>query len=494
MITVSILFDFSFFDCRKVIQIKMAILKTGAQFFGGLFELFAAERKSSLKNALCLISLCLVMGLGTSGILYMSLRALQCSLLLTLSACGAFAAVIPGALFLSKYLRCFILIFLISCGTQQGRNALITAGTGVVLYNCAQNSFHNLRRLVESLECNLENMLPSIRNILAKYIDVIYWIRQQIQNLPTSHFVKFVDDLKLKHSIDDEVLKSNLNTTRVSLEILANRIISTLDMFSHICKSAAFIMGILLILIFTWFYTKRFLTNIKFENIYVTNQFLRFDEKQKEQGKPYLLRLSRKEKKSFIRIPTLRLSEREWKTMAQFCAPIFSNVCIWIIIIMLDYGLFLLISSIRHHLDHLPAINITMNLEFSAETIFIGLPVDTHKSTETFSYETPVSKGDCIARPTLSITKIWTPLAALIAALLALTLLSAKFTILKVLVLSSFYAEMEKRRIEFLHEKILQKRSWDKLMDKDKVLTFTANRVSFWFPILRMKHSENELP
>ncbi|XP_078073259.1 dendritic cell-specific transmembrane protein-like [Mustelus asterias] len=472
----------------------MAILKIVAQFFGSLFELFASEQKPGLKNILCLLSLCFLMGLGASGILYVCLQALQCSLLVTLAVCGTFAVVTSGALFLSKYFRCFILIFLISCGTQQGRNALITAGTSVVLYNCALNSFLNLRRLVESLECNLENMLPSVSDLLKKYIHVIYWIREQMQHLPTNYFVKFEDYLKIEHNIEDDALKINLNATRINLEILANCIISRLDRFSHICKSAMLIMGILLILVFTWFYTKRFLTNIKFENIYVTNQFLKFDEKQKEQGKPHLLQLTRKERKCFIKIPALHLSEKEWKTMARFSAPIFSNICIWTIIIMLDYGLFLLISSIKYHLDRLPPLNITMNFEFSAETKFVNVRVGSHTSTETFSYETHLSKGDCITQSTLSITKVWIPLVALIAALLLLTLFSAKFTILKVLVLSSFYAEMEKRRIEFLHEKILQKRSWVKLMSEDKVQNFTANRVSFWFPILRMKQSRNELP
>ncbi|XP_067888405.1 dendritic cell-specific transmembrane protein-like [Heterodontus francisci] len=471
----------------------MVILKIAAQFLGDLFKLFASEKKSGLKNILCLIPLCLLMGLGTSGILYVCLRALQCSLSVALAVCGTFAAVIPGALFLSKYLRCFILIFLISCGTQQGRNALITAGTSVVLFNCAQNSFHNLSGLVESLVCYLKNMLPSITDILDKYIDVINWIHQKIQNLPQNHFVKFVDEFKTSQSIEDGDLKRNLNVTRVDLEILTNRIISTLGMFSQICKSAMLIMGISLVLIFTWFYIKRYLTNIKFENIFITNQFLQFDEQQKERGKPHLLQLTTKEKKCFIKIPALCLSEREWKTMTRFFAPIFTNVCIWAIIIMLDYGLFLLISSIRHHLDHLPTINITMNMKFAAETKFFDFSVHKFESTQTVSYETHLSKGDCIPQPTLSITNIWIPLVVLIAVLLLLTLLTAKFTILKVLVLSSFYAETEKRRIEFLHEKILQKRSWAKLMNMEEALDFTANRVSFWFPIFRMKQSKNEL-
>ncbi|XP_067832521.1 LOW QUALITY PROTEIN: dendritic cell-specific transmembrane protein-like [Heptranchias perlo] len=468
----------------------MLILKMVAQFFGQLFELFVTERKSGLKNILCLISPCLLMGLGASGILYVSLRALQCSLPVALAVSVIFAAVTPGALFLSKYLRCFTLIFLISCGSQQGRNALITAGTGVVLFNCAQNSFHNLRGLVESLVCYLEDMRSSVRDLLAKYIEVINWIHQQIQKIPENKLVKFEDNFQIKHRIEDNDLKRNLNATRIDLEILGNYIISKFGTFSRVCKSAMAIMGILLVLILTWFYIRRYLNNIEFENIFVTNQFLQFDEKQKEEGKPHLLLLTRKEKKCFIKIPSLCLSEREWKSMARFFAPIFSNVCIWAVIIILDYGLFLLISSIRNHLDHLPTINITMNMKFNTETTFLNIPVETQAFTETFSDETHLSKGDCIPQPTLSITKIWIPLVALIAFLLLLTLISAKFTILKILVLSLFYAETEKDRIQFLHKKIVQKRSWAKLLSTEEALKFTTNRVSFWFPIFNRKQQK----
>ncbi|XP_072425692.1 dendritic cell-specific transmembrane protein [Chiloscyllium punctatum] len=472
----------------------MVSLKIWAQCFRGLFELFASERKSGLKNIVCLISLCLLIGLGTSGILFISLRAIHFSLVVSLIVCGIFAAIIPGALFLSKHFRCFILIVLISCGTQQGRNALITAGTGVVLFNCAQNSFHNLKGLVESLECNLENMLPSIKNLLEKYIKILEWVREQIQKLPQNAFVKFPIRFEIKCSIRDDKLKQNLNETKVNLESLANHMISTLDMVSQFCKGVVIIVGILLVLIFTGLYIKRYLSNIKFENIYITKQFLNFDEQQKEQGKPHLLQLTSKERKSFIKIPAFSFSERERKTLASFCVPILIKVCIWAIVIMLDYGLFLLISSIRYHLDHLPPINITMDFQFVEEIKFTIIPVRRHESGGKFSYETHLSKVDCIPQPTLTISKIWPPLVAIIAVLLVLTLFSAKFTILKVLVLSSFYDETEKKRIEFLHEKILRKRALIKLMKTNESQNFTDDKVSFWFPIFRMKQRKDDLP
>ncbi|XP_051879510.1 dendritic cell-specific transmembrane protein [Pristis pectinata] len=476
---------------RTSLNIKMAILKIAAQFFGDLFEVFASERKSGLKNILYLVSLCLLLGMGSSGIVYICLQKLQCNLSVALAVCGTFTVVIPGALFLSKHLRCFTLIFLISCGTKQGRNALITVGTSIVVFHCAQNSFDNLMKLVENLDCYLVGMLPSIRDLLSKYIEVLKWISNY--KISGNPFIRIVDEFKVYHKVDDDDIKIKLNATRMNMEILANNTMSKFGTFTTVCKNAMTVMGVLLILLFTWFYIRRFLTNVKFENIFVTNQLLQFDEKQKEVGKPHLLPLTKKEKKCFIRIPALSLSEMEWKSMAGFLVPILRNLCIWTILIMLDYGIYLLTDSIRHHIDHLPTINITMNVKFSEENTKLNIIKTKKEYEETFSSYVHLSKDACILQSTLSIDAIWSPLLILLVILLLLTLLSAKLTTLKIIVLSSFYKETEEKRIQFLHEKILQKRRWANLFNIEEVLNPATNVISFWFPIFKMKQNKKEL-
>ncbi|XP_062897756.1 dendritic cell-specific transmembrane protein-like [Mobula hypostoma] len=202
----------------------MAVLKMAAQFFGDLFEVYASERKSGLKNILYLISLCLVLGIGASGIVYICLQKLECNLSVALAVFGTLSVVIPGALFLSKYFRCFVLIFLISCGTKKGRNALITAGTSIVLFNCAKNSFHNLMELVDNLNCFLVGMLSSIRYLLSKYKEALEWIGKY-KPLGTI-IVHFSNDLKIYSTVNDDAIRIKLNETTINLEIQAKNIIS----------------------------------------------------------------------------------------------------------------------------------------------------------------------------------------------------------------------------------------------------------------------------
>ncbi|XP_072891594.1 dendritic cell-specific transmembrane protein [Hemitrygon akajei] len=442
---------------------KMAVLKMAAQFFEDLFEVFASERKSGLKNILYLISLCLVLGMGAGGIVYICLRTLECNFSVALAVFGTLSVVIPGAMFFSKYLRCFILIFLISCGTKKGRNALITAGTSTVLFKCAQNSFHNLMELVGNLNCFLVGMLPSIRYLLSRYKEVMEWISKH--KVSKNIFVHIADDLKIYHTVNDDAIRIKLNETSINIGNQAKDIISMLSSFSRVCKLSIALICLLLALLFTWFYIRRFLTDIKFENNFITNQFLKFDEKQKEAGKPHLLQLTKKENKNFIRIPALCLSKMELRIMARFLAPVLSHLCIWIMLIMLDYGKY------------------TTTLYFFKTT---------EEDEETFSSDIHLSKDACILEPTLSISKLWI-LLVLLAILLLLTLLSAKLTILKIFILSSFYKETEEKRVRFLHEKILQKRRLVKLFNIEEVQYPAANMIFFWFPIFKMKHQKNEL-
>ncbi|XP_059841312.1 dendritic cell-specific transmembrane protein [Hypanus sabinus] len=470
---------------------KMAVLKIAAQFFEDLFEAFASERKSGLKNILYLISLCLVLGMGAGGIVYICLKTLECNFSVALAVFGTLSVVIPGAMFFSKYLRCFILIFLISCGTKKGRNALITLGTSTVLFNCAQNSFHNLKELVGNLNCFLIGMLPSIKYLLSRYKEVMEWISKH--KVSKNIFVHIADDLKIYHTVNEDAIRIKLNETSINIENQAKNIISMLSLFSSVCKLSIALICLWLAVLFTWFYIRRFLTDIKFENNFITNQFLKFDEKQKEAGKPHLLQLTKKENKNFIRIPALCLSKMELRIMARFLAPVLSHLCIWIILIMLDYGVYLLTDSIRHHIDHLPTINITMKAKFSKYTTTLYIFKTTEEDEETFSSDIHLSKDACILKPTDSMSKLWILLVVLLAILLLLTLLSAKLTILKIFILSSFYKETEEKRVRFLHEKILQKRRLVKLFNIEEVQYPAANMIFFWFPIFKMKQQQNEL-
>ncbi|XP_043545277.1 LOW QUALITY PROTEIN: dendritic cell-specific transmembrane protein-like [Chiloscyllium plagiosum] len=433
-----------------------------------LWNLFVSEGKAGLKNIVCLISFCLLMGLGASGILYISLQALYCSLKVSLTVRGIFTAIIPGALFLSKHLRCFILIILISCGTQQGRNALIMAGTCVVLFNCAQNSFHNLKGLSQCIICYLNHTVSSINDLLQRYIDVIRWL----PNFLSQKSEVIIISIDVKDRIDEE-LQAYLDETRHHLENLSRSIILTFDRVLMVSKSIMVAFGLLLVLLASGLYIRKYVRNTDFENVFITKQFVELDERRSKQGKAALLPLTKKERKHLIKIPSLKLMEKERKNTLKFFTPILANLLFWGMNI--DYGLYLLISSIRIHFVSLPTMDLNL---FSKASI---------------SYKAPLFPSDCFPEPTLTINDMWIPLTTITSALVLLTLLAAKIATLKILILSSFYPEAQRDRAYFLHEEIIKKRSSERLKLKTKKsLNGVVNSVSFWFPIFKMKQKIEE--
>lgn len=75
------------------------------------------------------------------------------------------------------------------------------------------------------------------------------------------------------------------------------------------------------------------------------------------------------------------------------------------------------------------------------------------------SFNISVFEPGCIPKPRLLESKTWAPLTVILLILIILGLLSSTLMQLKILVLASFYPNVERERIQYLHAKLLKKRS-----------------------------------
>ncbi|MGH0147101.1 UNVERIFIED_CONTAM: hypothetical protein FKN15_010049 [Acipenser sinensis] len=80
-----------------------------------------------------------------------------------------------------------------------------------------------------------------------------------------------------------------------------------------------------LVLIGTVFYIRKYYFSKTFENTFITPRFIRFDKKQKADGKLYILPLTKKERKKYVTIPSPRLSVNEGKRMGMFLIPVLTH-------------------------------------------------------------------------------------------------------------------------------------------------------------------------
>ncbi|XP_069075335.1 dendritic cell-specific transmembrane protein [Pleurodeles waltl] len=264
-------------------------------------------------------------------------------------------------------MRCFSILLLISCGMREGRNALITAGTGIVLFHNIKNIFLNLEGLVNSITCNLEAKRLSINVApLDYYVKVIRWIYNEGKqfNNPFSDVVRVKDSFHVQSHVLDERLKMKLMETRQQVQSVAENIFTVLDSVASVGQNVLFAIGIAMVLAGTAVFFRRYLTagNRTFQKSYITQGFTKLDDSNREQGKPCVLPLSKSERKRYVTIPPLRLTGKEWKRVGLFLLPVFTNVCIWTFIAASDALLYWLILSVTARLQELPVLKVPISL------------------------------------------------------------------------------------------------------------------------------------
>ncbi|NXI46007.1 DCSTP protein, partial [Galbula dea] len=447
--------------------------------------IFVSERKPGWKNLMHLFAVCSAIGFFLSFLLFLGMH-------FSLAHHPLGPLLISGFLWISlsivltyfKHLRCFSLLFLLSCGLQNGRNALITAGTGVVMAGNIQNMFHNLKVLADSITCHLEYEQFAL---IKYYVEAVKWIYEAAK--PSSELFNSVVFLRHEftpsYSISDDALKQEINDTKQEIQRVANQISFMLTILPYIGQKVLPLVGIFLASFGTGLFIKKFVGShsAKFKNTYITKQFIVFDEHQKQQQRPCLLPLNRKERKDYVTIPSFCLTRKDRKNMQYFFLPVIIHLCIWLLFAAVDYLFYWLIFSVNKHLQEVPDLEIQLRLfqQRNENRFIIGMR---EHITKTDPFKISLFKHECIPQPERALPTTWIQLVAIIIFLIIFGLFSGFLTQLKILISISFYPDIEMKRIHYLHAKLLKKRA--KLREKTRKNMF-ARTVHFWFPILKAR-------
>lgn len=266
----------------------------------------------------------------------------------------------------SKHARCFLLLAFLSCGLREGRNALIAAGTGMVILGHVENMFYNFRGLLDSMTCNLRAKSFAIHvPLLTRYCEALQWIYGLAA--PPNLFddlLSWNQTLVVSLFSPSHTFEAHMNDTKGEvLGALSHMVVMT-ELLSSLGQKLLALAGLLLILLSTGLFMKRFLgpCGRKYENVYITRQFVQFDEEQRHQQRPCVLPLNRKERKKYIIIPSVRLSPKERKNLGLFFLPILTHLYVWVLFAAVDFLLFRLISSMNKHLQSLPGLEAHLKL------------------------------------------------------------------------------------------------------------------------------------
>uniref|UniRef100_A0A384BY06 Dendrocyte expressed seven transmembrane protein n=1 Tax=Ursus maritimus TaxID=29073 RepID=A0A384BY06_URSMA len=456
----------------------MGVWTLGTDVFLSLWGTYVSPRSPGWRAFIQHAGVCGFVAFVSVGLLSLAFPW-SLSSLLVFSAGWAVTALLLCS---SKRARCFVLLFFVSCGLREGRSALLAAGTGMVIFGHVENTFHNFKGLLDGMTCNLRAKSFSIHfPLLKRYIEAIQWIYGLATHLSLfDDLISWNQTLAVSLFSPTQALEAQLNDTKGQALGALYRMVTATEVLSSLGRQLLALTGLLLVLLGTGLFMKRFLDpcSRQFENIFITKQFVRFDETERRLQRPCVLPLSKKERKKYVVIPSFWLSPKERKNLGLFFLPILTHLYIWVLFAAIDYLLYRLIFSVSEHFQSLPGLEVHLKLHREEQ----GTQDIIHDS----SFHISLFEPTCIPEPKLLLSKTWIPLSIILVILVVLALLSSILTQLKILVSASFYPSVNEERIRYLHGKILKKRSKQAGGGGSSKQRLYFTKIHFWLPVLEM--------
>ncbi|XP_006760318.2 PREDICTED: dendritic cell-specific transmembrane protein [Myotis davidii] len=458
--------------------VSMGVWNAGTHLLLRLWGMYVSPRSPGWVDILQHLGICSLVAFSSVGLLSVAFSwFLSSFLVFTISWAVAWVL-----LCCSKHGRCFVALFFLSCGLREGRNALIAAGTGIVIFGHVGNIFHNFKGLLDSMTCNIRAKSFSIHlPLLQRYIEAIQWIYGHATHLDLfDGLVSWNQTLAVSLFSPSQALEAQLNDTKGQVVGVLYQMVTAAEVLSSLGRQLLALAGLLLVLLGTGLFMKRFLDprGRKFENVYITRQFVRFDEGERHQRRPCVLPLSKKERKKYVVIPSFGLTPKEKKNLGLFFLPILTHLYLWVLFAAVDFLLYRLIFSVSRHFQHLPSLEVHLKLHREEQ----GTQNIIHDSPFNVSLFEP----NCIPKPKLLLSKTWVPLSIILVILVVLGLLSSFLMQLKILVSASFYPSVQRERIQHLHAKLLKKRSKQPVGEEKRQLRLYFTKIHFWLPVLKV--------
>ncbi|KAL2080117.1 hypothetical protein ACEWY4_023910 [Coilia grayii] len=449
-----------------------------------LVRLFTSEHRQSCKDVLLHFIFCFLFSLLLGSLLFLGLLfSLQYNLLVSgiISGCGVL--LLTASLFISQRVRCFTLLFLISCSLEQGRNIFLATGLGLVFLWNVRNTFQNLHRVARSVMCNLKQEVdfpdPDFSPLRA-YVDMIRQISEKMENVAEFGVVRFNVETTVSGSVGSE-------KTKEKLEEAAQMLNTTAETAQAIYNSVVFIgqrvtpgIGVVVLAVTTLIFFKVYRQNKSYLNCCITPEFVRYDKHQNANGKPHVLPLTKKEAKRYQTIPSGWPTVSDWKTTLKFFMPVVVHLFTWSALIGLDALLYWTIRTVNWHLTQLKPTDVPLKAFVNVSLIslldVLSLYLQFHQLA--FSYSIKIFRTECLPQPTLLISQSLVPLSVILVVLATMGLLAPKFLQAKVLLIERFYCDSLTERVQYLHAKIVRKRSKKKLRALKSTLKSYGTNVS----------------
>lgn len=346
--------------------VKQSLENVGSQ----AVDVFTTGKRDSFQKTLLLLLTCSFSSLLLSTLLYFYLLFhLDYGTEIAGGITGCFGTLLTATLFLSKKVRCLGTLFVISVFMKKSRNLLLTAGTSLMVLKNIDNTLQNLTGLLRSMICNLKEKKSAITAPFSNYVKMLKWIGSILKGVTDLGVVNVDSQLKVSARLESEKFREKLSEAEQRLNETvkyAQAIVSTVSSVTDRMFPA---ISFLVLMTFIALHIRKYRSDMKYENRFISSRFVRFDEKQKGEGKPHILPLTPEEEKLYTTIPSARPTTREGRAVLKFGASVAAHFLVWVIFITVDALLYCFVDIVTTKLSGLEPFHVPLLMSVKVSTV-----------------------------------------------------------------------------------------------------------------------------
>ncbi|KAI1897090.1 hypothetical protein AGOR_G00079540 [Albula goreensis] len=425
-----------------------------------LWSVYSKPAPECAKEVMTLLFLCSMITVVTAFLIFRWMsEILKYDQMSSSIAAGLYAAAAFPLLSLVHPLRCAFTVILPTLGTKQGRKLILSTAMMLLVLNVIPSIAANMGVVVRVLKCTAEGMAQSLINSS----ELVNRAKEELIEQMKSTDNGIVPMLR-EFSQD-----TNINVTEVKqrFEVLSHRIENDFSHATHIIKHAKLVANRLVAVFFVIYlfaesalYLNAYLTNVKFDNKYVTGELFRI---ARENG----IQLVPDDLKNMVFSTSCRISKEELlKCILRFAAVTLYFIAT-VFIVVLDYVVYDLLQQGRPWITNMPTISISIGVNYKVTSYFVPGCIASKPCKETssqlvnfqrtYSWSFGFGAEGCVSEAS-------PPDSGVTATLLLLYLLAYAMVLLEVYagrarrkVSASFFPKQERKRTESLFKKILAK-------------------------------------
>ncbi|XP_076831691.1 osteoclast stimulatory transmembrane protein-like [Brachyhypopomus gauderio] len=437
-------------------QLRLSLLSAKqrmALIMGFAWNAYCKPCPSDGYEMITLIFLCVLISSMVSALLFVWMAFnLAYSLPVGAIVTGVCACVMSLLLILVHPVRCVVTMAVPSLGTKQGQKILLSMALFYTISTCVPNMTHNIVSLLHTLKCGAGNATQDVLQSINMPYNAMSDIKNFLKDLsPVYHSSA---ELHLENTVDLQSFKRTISNASEDMRARFTLLNHNIHLISHISKKLIAALFMLLLAGSSVRYVNGYLTHIRYDNIYCSQQLLKALKRASGDDS-----LPENYRKKLVKTLGVHMNRRELQRCLWGALVILFYALMCGIVLGLDYFVYRTLQMLLSQTSDAPAVKFTLfvNMEIKITAIkFVN--VETKRFDKEYPYTVEMLPQGCVH--TLRSPQRSTLVTVCVSLVVGFFLLMGEVFARRVRrkVCASFYRNREEQRTKHLLLKILKKR------------------------------------